>query len=158
MFSSSSNRIRHERLFHHKDVEEKEEPEDEPEETEEEDEESTDDESTGDEIDHWPTIVKHAASRVELKNPRDALREPFLSEFVDEMKNFVEIKQKFIKEMEQDPVYRKIQEDMDELERIMNVDSREEVADVAWHNRRFKLRKVIEENLDEIEESEPEKD
>ena len=155
-FSSSSNRIRHERLFH-KPSDEKETVEDYPENNSESDEDPSDEEMKDEEKqdeeresrDMWRDIVLHAC--LEFKNELltradQVLLEPFLSEFVEHMKEYVEEKFQFVKSMEQDDQYEKINCMIDQLDGEEY--DREEAVDCAWHNRRFLVKRMIQENID----------
>ena len=157
-FSTSSNRIRHERMFHHKKVYEdsevsEEENEEESENSEEGSEEGSDMEDEENEIDVWPDVIKHAASKMEIENYEDVVREPYLSEFVDLMKTYVEEKRTFVRAIQDDSVYRTIYEEFEACEDSDGIPAEETNAaiDLAWQNKRFRLRTIIKENIHVVE-------
>ena len=141
-FSSSSNRIRHEELFHKKknqiEMADSEHSEDERSVGHESDAEEEEVE------DLWQEIIEYAHSECKV-TPSQVLVEPYLSQFVEHMKEYVEERFKFVKTMESDEYYEKIQEN---IERFMDSEAydREEAVDTAWHNRRFLIKRIIEEN------------
>ena len=161
LFSSSSNRLRHERLFHSEMDNEKVDSET----LESEDEQ---DEATNEQCDHheeddsgtdsdeeqvcslWNEVVRAACVGSQLNNREMVLKEPFLSDFVDKMKEFVENRIQFVQSMELDEQYTKINETIDKFEN--DGYDREEAVDTAWHNRRFLVRRIIEHHLDTVKE------
>ena len=97
----------------------------------------------------WRDIVSHAC--LEFKNelltrPDQVLLEPFLSEFVEHIKEYVEEKFQFVKSMEEDGQYNKINHMIEQFEEEEY--DREEAVDSAWHNRRFLVKRMIQENID----------
>ena len=155
VFSTGSNRIRHERLFHGaEDTEEQHEDEEMSSEDEEEEDVASDDESSEDDIDVWPMIVTHAAKKIKLEKANMAIREPYLSEFVDHMKDYAEAQRHFVKALEADKVYSSILEEIDENEDPTSTrDEKLEVAELAWQNKRFKVKRVIAEHLDLVNQA-----
>ena len=119
--------------------------ESEDEETPEEDQEEQDVKSK----DIWRDIVSEACSEFKnelLTRADQVLLEPFLSEFIEHMKEYVEENFRFVKMMEQDAQYEKIDNMIQQFEEEDY--DREEAADSAWHNRRFLVKRMIEDNID----------
>ena len=119
-----------------------------------------DDEGDGSESDdaedaQWTIIVSKACGNVSFgpafEKPTDALKEPFLSEIVSEMANFVERRLLFANLIENsNEAYEKIN---DRIERFESEGMpRDEAANTAWHDRRFLLRKILAEHLDVVKE------
>ena len=179
-FSSSSNRVRHERAFHKlvddepvtiapeyapqsrydlnfpdnltNTVEDVDDEEDEEDGTD--GEESLEDGSDSEEKpNYWRNIVMDAIEAEGadgIRVAKQVLQEPFLSGFVNAMKGVVEEKIQFVKYMEEeDETYQKINDTIDRFER--EAYDRDEAVSTAWHDRRFLVSRVIEENLDLIE-------
>ena len=113
-FSTSSNRSRHMRSHHgmtaeHGDDDESNESDDDMtigSDDDDDRETDSDDEGDGSEAEdtedaQWTTIVSKACDNVSFgpgfEKPTDALKEPFLSEIVSEMANFVERRLQFAK-------------------------------------------------------------
>lgn len=129
-----------------------EEMEESEEESESEESEQSDEEA--DDIDVWPMIVAHAAQQTKLEKAKMALREPYLSEFVDCMKDYAEAKRQFVKALEADSIYSSILDEIDETEDPSSTrQEKHEVAELAWHNKRFKVKRVIAEHLDLVKEA-----
>jgi hypothetical protein len=178
VFSSSSNRHRHEKFFHgqvgngRKIFNEDEEsprynfgqPDVIPGERIEEDPVSDEDvksvkSSDSEESDsdpkkrnYWLNIVSDALDNYDIQIPtaEDIVKEPYLSDFVNLMKIVAEEQIQFVKYMEEeDDLYRKINETIERYE--SNDYDREEAVDAAWHDRRFLIRRVIEDNMNLVE-------
>ena len=180
-FSSSFNRLRHERTFHRNDFDDEEANvmanetvpfeggrivrfgEDEDEEhssgSDEEDKEETSDsdgkdEDEGDDApDYWRDVIAEVIEDggLKVKAAELVLQEPFLSDFVSKIKDNVEDKVQFAKDMEEkDDCYQKINDAIEEYENKEY--DREEAVEAAWHDRRFLVRRVIEKNMDLIQE------
>lgn len=155
-FSSSSNRIRHEQLFHKKAMYKEEQFEEEHSDDDDDKEHTTDGESEDEEKEsvRWKEIIEYAHSQCDV-TAAQASREPYLSEFVEHMKEYAEERNEFVKEMEYDDSYEKIDKIIQK--NILKGWSRQESVDVAWHDRRFLVKKIIENNkellVDEKEES-----
>jgi hypothetical protein len=178
VFSSSSNRHRHEKFFHgqvgngRKIFNEDEEsprynfgqPDVIPGERIEEDPVSDEDvksvkSSDSEEPDsdpkkrnYWLNIVSDALDNYDIQIPtaEDIVKEPYLSDFVNLMKIVAEEQIQFVKYMEEeDDLYRKINETIERYE--SNDYDREEAVDAAWHDRRFLIRRVIEDNMNLVE-------
>ena len=122
-----------------------EESDDDPEDEDEDNEES--EESDEESIDVWSRIIRHAARESNIKSPVDATREPFLGEFVNHMKDYVEQVRKFWDALNDDETFNIIESDMENA----TIDQ-DEAAELAWQNRRFRLRKIIQDHLDVIKE------
>ena len=67
-----------------------------------------------------------------------------MSEFVEHMKEYAEERNEFVREIEFDDSYEKI--DRIIQKNILKGYSRQESVDVAWHDRRFLVKKIIENN------------
>ena len=146
-FSSSSNRLRHEQLFHGK----KEDAEDDAESKMDTESENSDDDASQHHVDEWRIVVSNALASYNGE-VKDILNEPFLSQFVEHMKNFVEDRVQFVKKMSEDDSYAKIDNMIDRYEEEEDYD-RDEAVNTAWHNRRFMLKRIIQENMEDSEES-----
>lgn len=158
VFSTSSNRLRHENLFHgkdgshiipipkyHNDSKEANNSEEPNESDSESGSEHGDNDTEAN--DHWVEILRDACSEVEdLSKP--LIREPYLSELVELMKDSAEEHFTFVREMEEDRTYEKINDLIDKYE--SEGYSRDEAASTAWHDRRFLVKQVIENNSDVI--------
>ena len=144
-FSSSSNRLRHEQLFHKKTMAESEHSDDER----SEDGHDSDGSEHEDE-DRWAETIEYACEQCEITADQ-VLVEPYLSQFVEHMKVYVEERFQFVKTMESDEHYEKIHENID---RFMDQEAydREEAVDTAWHNRRFLIKRIIEEHKELLTE------
>ena len=119
----------------------KEEEEDEEEEEEEEEEkEEKDDE---DKPDLWAKAVLYARVKTGNVSKEKVVQEPYLSQFVSHMKDYVEDAFQFVKQMEDNKEYKKIDEMIDRYEQ--DDYDRDEAVDTAWHNRRFLVKRIIEE-------------
>jgi hypothetical protein len=178
VFSSSSNRHRHEKFFHgqvgsgRKVFNEDEEsprynfgqPDVVPSYRSEDDAmsdeeaksvkstESEDSETDPEEKDYWLNVVSDALDNYDMQIPQaeDISKEPYLSDFVNAMKLVVEEQIQFVKHMEEeDELYQKINETIERYD--SNNYDREEAVDAAWHDRRFLLSRVIEDNMPLIE-------
>ena len=165
VFSTSSNRIRHERLFHGDVVEDEEEDnvsvessdsDDDDAKTEVSDEESVADEKevsdeemdSDDENDYWGEVIEKAASKIEVENPEKLLKEPYLSEMVDEMRQVVEKRIKFANYMQnKDAVYQKIETAKARHHEDDDDSDDEEAEETGWNDKRFLLKRVIAEHL-----------
>ena len=150
VFSSSSDRLRHERLFHGADEEEiPDYPEnvDDPE-TEPDDEETED---------LWPEIIKNAYREFKkvAKAPLSLiLVEPYLSQFIENVKDYVEERIRFNDVMQQDDHYKKI---ADLIDTYKEEDfDRDEAIDAAWHKRRFLVRKIVKGYIDTLRDDDRE--
>jgi hypothetical protein len=178
VFSSSSNRHRHEKFFHgqvgngRQDFNEDEEAprynfgqpdvisgdrseddtmSDEEGKSEKSKEENESDDAT-DQNDYWLNVISDALDNYDMQIPtaEDIAKEPYLSDFVNAMKLVVEEQIQFVKHMEEeDELYQKINETIERYE--SNDYDREEAVDAAWHDRRFLMRRVIEDNMNMIE-------
>ena len=132
-----------------------EEPEKEPRTVREEESEEDEDEENECEADleakYWRDVMTEVAETHTMANPSLYLKEPFLSQIVDEMKEIVEEKIQFTKHMEEtNEVYCKLNKTIEKYEE-MDMD-RQEAVDAAWHARRFLFKDVIEDNLDLLKE------
>ena len=148
VFSSSSNRLRHERLFHgaeEEDISDYHENDDDPE---------TDDEETED---LWPEIIKNAYSEFKkvAKAPLSLiLVEPYLSQFIENVKDYVEKRIRFNDVMQQDEHYKKI---ADLIDTYKEEDfDKDEAIDAAWHKRRFLVRKIVKGYIDTLHDDDSE--
>ena len=137
------------------EMEEEESVSDEEEEEEEggADDQEMDQESEADkDPDHWRDIVIEAAGKMEYDEPADLLKEPHLSGMVNEMRQLVEGRLEFAAYIQnEDGIYDKIQKAKNRYEE--DEDDEEVVQETAWHDKRFSLKHVIEDNLDALEES-----
>ena len=113
-------------------------------------ESDADDDEEEEEEDLWQEIIEFAHSQCKV-TPTQVSVEPYLSQFVEHMKEYVEERFKFVKTMESDKYYEKIQEN---IERFMDSEAydREEAVDTAWHNRRFLIKRIIEEHKELLTE------
>jgi hypothetical protein len=101
---------------------------------------------------YWLNIVSDALDNYDIQIPtaEDIVKEPYLSDFVNLMKIVAEEQIQFVKYMEEeDDLYRKINETIERYE--SNDYDREEAVDAAWHDRRFLIRRVIEDNMNLVE-------
>jgi hypothetical protein len=178
VFSSSSNRHRHEKFFHgqvgsgrkvfnedkelprynfgHPDVVSGNRSEDDAmsdgEAKSVKSAESEDSEADPEETDYWLNVVSDALDNYDMQIPQagDIAKEPYLSDFVNAMKLVVEEQIQFVKHMEEDDeLYQKINETIERYD--SNNYDREEAVDAAWHDRRFLLSRVIEDSMPLIE-------
>ena len=184
VFSSSSNRVRHERLFHEKmsesgydsgenatgesegrlirknddttgkshgtpftygndDSDKDDDEEDTVESNKESDTEDDkeDEEGKQDDEDPWKEVLK--AAKEEYGETSDNLFvEPYLSQFVEHVKDFVEEKMQFVKNMEFDKCYEKINKSIETY--INRGFNRQEAVDAAWSERRFLVKQIME--------------
>jgi hypothetical protein len=125
--------------------------------TSETEQEESEDESDGEETsrDLWPQIISDACDTVQfslpLKHADQLLRDPFLDEFVDQMKSVVEKRVDFVKAMDSDEGYGKIDSTIQQFE--SDDYDRTEAVDAAWHARRFLVKKIIKEHIDIVEKA-----
>ena len=146
------------------DVPVKDHPEDTPEESvkEETDDEESDlgsetmrriDEEIDEEKDDlWQETIDYARQNTKGSSKDEIIQEPYLSQFVDHMKEYVETRINFVKQMEDDEDYKKINDMIDRFE--SDDYERDEAVDAAWHNRRFLVKRIIERcDFEPIEES-----
>ena len=104
-------------------------------ESEDGNEEPEDDESEEEEDielngNRWKEILSYAAKQCEDPS-KPVWQEPYLSQFVEHMKDYVEAKNKFVRDLEFDGAYEKI----DDLiqKNIHKGFGRQEATDAAWH-------------------------
>jgi len=103
----------------------------------------------------WSSIIAAACEDVSFGSPftkpEDVLKEPYLSDLVSAMSNFVEQRLQFAREMESDDsLYEQINNRIDRLE---NDDfPRDEAAMTAWHDKRYHVRKILADHLDVIQQ------
>ena len=159
IFSRHTNYRRHLKLMH---GEEKEDSEEESQHTEgkneeEEDEEPEEVEDVDEVNKYWREIVSNAASKLEYDSDEDLLKEPLLSQMVDEMRKIVENCLSFGNFMlSNSEIYEKIQQRKTHLENNDGPsDDDEELTETAWNDNRFRLRKVIEEIIESSDGMEP---
>jgi hypothetical protein len=183
VFSSNSNRHRHEKFFHgqvgngrHTFNEDKDHrrynygqpdvvsgegtdddskglSDEEDEKSSEKSNDSEESESAPSQPDYWLNVVRDALDNYEMQIPsaEDIVKEPYLSDFVNSMKFVVEEQIQFTKHMEdEDETYKKIMETIERYE--SNDYDREEAVDAAWHDRRFLVSRLIEDNMEIIKE------
>ena len=159
-FSSSSNRLRHERLFHKLDNEDAESQMDEDQESNsdassrqsrETSEASSDAKDDG----RWVEIIRDACQQYE-DLPNAVWEEPYLSQFLEHMKNYVEEKFQFVHDMGFNTEYEKIQKMIEK--NIQRGYGRQEAVDAAWHARRFLVKQIILDHKDAFNDEENDDD
>ena len=108
------------------------------------DNEDTEDEKEATEEDgevRWDEIL--AAAKEEYGESSDnVLVEPYLSQFVEHVKNYVEERMQFVKDMEFDRCYESINKAIEKL--VQQGYNRKEAVDVAWNDRRFLVKQIME--------------
>ena len=123
--------------------------------SEEEDEENEEESEDDDKPDPWRNVVANVARHFseEYDTPNNVLREPFLSQFVEEMRKVVERRVKFVNHIvNDDDLYEMI---TDRYDKFMEEGfTNEDASESAWHYLRFPIRNVIKENIDLLEEDE----
>ena len=164
-FSSSSNRVRHERIFHkllkmsggsihpddnddpfhsatnQSDEDDTDTDEDDKEENDKEENDKEDDESDEDGDDRWDEVL--TAAKAEYGESSDnVFVEPYLSQFVEHVKNYVEERMQFVKDMEFDQCYEKINKAVEKY--VQQGYDRKEAVDAAWNDRRFLVKQIME--------------
>ena len=106
-----------------------------------------------DDYDHWQVLINETFKEIglhkEIKNPKEILREPLLSEFLEELRENLETRMKFADYMQnEDKVYQEIQ---NTAERHSRKDLEEDEAfEKAWDDRKYLLKRLIRDNLDVI--------
>ena len=139
----------------------------EPAKVEEENDETSDDKEESDgageeeveedeDDDMWREVIEYACEMTGKPLTEGVIQEPYLSQFVDHMKNFVESRIHFVRAMENDEDYKKIDQMIDTFE--SDDYDRDEAVDTAWHNRRFLVKRIIERNMSVVEEQMKEND
>ena len=152
-FTTLSNKYRHERSVHDDNESESNDSNnrsDDEKETSDEESDATIDDG----INVWSAIIRHAAKAMNLTNAEEATREPYLSEMVNHMRKYAENGRQFVYALDEDPIYKTIHEVFKAYEESDNTDADEleEAIDMAWQNKRFRLKNVIHDNIDVIEE------
>ena len=159
-FANSSNRSRHERLFHRQmespendqqeDMQEDQSPEEVPPSDNESDEGALSDDDQDDEgktNEQWRRILKMAKERLPAEVGADALKMPYLSELVDNVKDIVEDLVQFAQTMQDDEeTYGKISARIEEYEEKDY--ERDEAVDQAWLNSTFLIKRIAQKNAD----------
>ena len=160
IFSRHTNYRRHLKLMH---GEEKEDSEEESQHTEgkneeEEDEEPEEVEDVDEVNKYWREIVSNAASKLEYDSDEDLLKEPLLSQMVDEMRKIVEFRMSFGDFMESiSEIYHNIKRRKTHLEED-DFSDEEELTETAWNDNRIRLRKVIKEAFEIIRQEKAEEE
>lgn len=96
--------------------------------------------------DYWREIVATAAGNVDYDDPEELLKEPKLSEMVDEMRQIVEARMAFAEYMmNDDAVFHKITK---AKTRNDDGDSDDEAEETGWNDKRFLLKRVVEKHID----------
>ena len=180
LFSSSSNRLRHERLFHRMEETQSEDgtesaidaeetiqtgsgvfhgnhTESEPDADENDSEQSEHGDETseassdGKDDERWVEIIQDACQQYE-DLPNSVWEEPHLSQFLEHMKNYVEERFQFVHDMGFNTEYEKIQKMIEK--NIQRGYGRQEAVDAAWHARRFLVKQIILDHKDAVNEAE----
>ena len=113
----------------------------------------TEESDTDDEYDYWQVLIsetfKEMGLRREIKNPKEILLDPVLSEFLEELRENLEGRMKFAEYMQnKDKVYQEIQ---NTAERHSRKDLDEDEAfEKAWNERKYLLKRLIRDNLNVI--------
>ena len=108
---------------------------------------------TDDEYDYWQILInetfKEMGLHKEIKNPKEILLDPILTEFLEELRENLEGRMKFAEYMQnQDKVYQEIQ---NTAERHSRKDLDEDEAfEKAWNERKYLLKRLIRDNLNVI--------
>ena len=116
------------------------------------DEDESESESDDDEKESpWREIMEEACDNVKLESAEGVLFEPYLSEFVEAMKNAAEERFSFVRQMEQDSGYEMLSDTIEKYEHSDGYE-KEEAIDAAWHARRFLVKQIIIDNIDVLED------
>ena len=154
IFSRHTNYRRHLSSMHGEEKEDSEEESqhEDSNEEEEDDEPYVENEDVDEVKKYWRDIVSNAASKLDYDSDEDLLKEPLLSQMVDEMRKIVEHCLSFGNFMlSNSEIYEKIQRRKTHLENNDGPsDDDEELTETAWNDNRFRLRKVIKESFEII--------
>ena len=145
-FSSNSNRHRHESQFHSKEIDKNNCNMDEN--NEEQEAEDTDSDSQN----HWPTLIQEICEKMDLQTEiseaTEVLVEPLLTEFLEELRENLEKRIKFVDYMkEEDKTYQEIQSTADQYNGL----DEDEAFEKAWNDRKYLLKRLIREHIEVIE-------
>ena len=118
-----------------------------------ESEESEDEEESDQSPDYWRNVIAQAYDELEIdyEDPKDALREPYLSELIDAIRKQFDRHFQFVHYMENDDA---VYESIAHRENYYNnqEDLFDDATELAWHDLRFRVRNEIEQNLDLFDE------
>ena len=82
--------------------------------------------------------------------------EPYLSQFVEHMKNYVEQRFQFVHDMGFNSEYEKVHKLIER--NIQRGYGRQEAVDAAWHDRRFLVKQIIQDHKNAVNKSESDDD
>lgn len=110
---------------------------------ESDDEEDESDDEEGEDV--WVDIL--AAAKLEYGESSDNIFvEPYLSQFVEHVKNYVEERTQFVRDVEFDEFYEKINKAIEKY--VSKGYDRKEAVDSAWNDRRFLVKQIMEKHRD----------
>ena len=104
--------------------------------------------------DHWEMLIAETCREMdihkEIKNPKDIMTNPVLSEFLEELRQNLESKMDFAQYMQnEDKTYQELQ---NTAERFSRKDLDEDEAfEKAWNERKYLLKRLLRDNLDIVQ-------